>query len=464
MSTPSARSNIKIKSNPLGFLKKSLFNLRVKSPFPIKRSFTYYDTQFPIYPAITDQSILKKARSWQLSRADLKRIDYFIERIEDERVLVFHKGIGLLPSYLSQYENVTEILSITPDPYLHLYNNEVYRKNNKSNIVSRLGTISSNEEQEVDYFLRSEFWSSSTRSEDGPHKQTVKVNAYNLDALIEDFRPTFIIYNEDLCDEATLKKISDLSIRKLKVLDDDEKYIVSNNIIVPIDKEVISPKLIRTIKRGNYERDEASKINQIIKEGERILELGAGIGFISAICGKNKAVEKMLLYEANPVLKPYIEEVHSLNNVTNSKVRSGVLLNNSGQETIPFYIRQDFWASSLGQNYGFKEKIDVPVYKFNHVLKEFKPTLIICDIEGGELDLFRNSRLAMNGVEKIYMEIHQRVLGRGGILELFKILQSKGYHYDQYYSSHNVILFSHISLIDPYFVKTKKSHSQEIKA
>ncbi len=52
------------------------------------------------------------------------------------------------------------------------------------------------------------------------------------------------------------------------------------------------------------------------------------------------------------------------------------------------------------------------VRSFNAEVESFRPTMVICDIEGGELDLFMHANLS--GVKKVYMEIHQRVLGRGG--------------------------------------------------
>jgi hypothetical protein len=49
---------------------------------------------------------------------------------------------------------------------------------------------------------------------------------------------------------------------------------------------------------------------------------------------------------------------------------------------------------------------------FNIVLSELRPTLIFCDIEDSELELFEQADL--EGVNKLFLEIYQKGLGRSG--------------------------------------------------
>jgi FkbM family methyltransferase len=219
------------------------------------------------------------------------------------------------------------------------------------------------------------------------------------------------------------------------------KTMFHEGVVLPI-LPIISDKILKAISDGSYERNEVSQINRIIQDQERIIEIGVGLGFISTLVLKNPKTEQFLGFEANPQLIEPIRTVFEMNNV-NGEVVNAVLNHDQETREMDFYIRNDFWASSLEEKpWGYNEIIKVKTILFNSIIEEFKPTMIICDIEGGELALFRDACLI--GVKKVYMEIHQQVLGRRGVRRLFDVMSSKGFHYDQWHSSGSVILFSHI--------------------
>ena len=176
---------------------------------------------------------------------------------------------------------------------------------------------------------------------------------------------------------------------------------------------------------------------------ERVLEVGAGIGFISTLTAKNPQVEAVRVYEANPDLCQIIEHNHALNEVGDVEVIQGVLANGPDLNPVDFYRRRDFWASSLSPKpWGYRDVVSVPQYSFALAVEEFAPTVIICDIEGGELQLFQNANL--RGVEKVLVEVHQQVLGRAGMKALFDAFSARDFHYDEHHSHGSVVLFSHI--------------------
>ena len=177
-------------------------------------------------------------------------------------------------------------------------------------------------------------------------------------------------------------------------------------IKIPIDKAIFSDTIIGAIKKGNYERREATEVQRIVEPGERVLEIGGGIGFVSAVAALDPRVEKIVVFEANPLLMPVIAELHEMNGVANVDVVNGVLMNSTHAEAAKFYVRQDFWSSSLAEKpWGYEIAIDVPTYSFSEQVERIRPTLIVCDIEGGELNLFENANLS--GVKKVLMEVHQ---------------------------------------------------------
>ena len=215
-------------------------------------------------------------------------------------------------------------------------------------------------------------------------------------------------------------------------------------IKIPIDKAIFSDTIIGAIKKGNYERREATEVQRIVEPGERVLEIGGGIGFVSAVAALDPRVEKIVVFEANPLLMPVIAELHEMNGVANVDVVNGVLMNSTHAEAAKFYVRQDFWSSSLAEKpWGYERAIDVPTYSFSEQVERIRPTLIVCDIEGGELNLFENANLS--GVKKVLMEVHQEVIGRDGMKKLFDSMSSRGFHYDQWHSNGSVVLFSDIN-------------------
>jgi len=223
-----------------------------------------------------------------------------------------------------------------------------------------------------------------------------------------------------------------------------------NGIKLSLDSPAISATMREKIKSGEYERGESLEIPKLLQKGEVVLEIGAGIGYISSYTWKTGLCEKIVVVEANPDLIPIIEQTHSENNIP-ATVIQGCLNDSEGE--CSFYTRNDFWASSLSPNPHFKEEKKIPMIHFQNLLDELQPTTIICDIEGGEADIFAN--VSLKGVRKIFLEIHQRMIGRAGIKQLFDHLSAQGFHYDQWHSSRAQVLFSHIDLERTLYARTK---------
>jgi len=220
-------------------------------------------------------------------------------------------------------------------------------------------------------------------------------------------------------------------------------YLTCKGIKIGYDPDIISENLVKHINAGVYEREESSLIAGTIQDNERILEIGCGLGYISALAMKTGRVEKLLGFEANPRLIPIIEQTWSLNEVE-AVIRNNVIANTSSFQKVNFYVRQDFWASSLSPElYGYKEIVSVETLNFQELLEEYRPTMIICDIEGGERQLFEGAEL--RGVRKVFIEVHQNVLGRWGTMKLFERFLHQDFHYDVWHSIRQVVLFSHVS-------------------
>lgn len=220
------------------------------------------------------------------------------------------------------------------------------------------------------------------------------------------------------------------------------RYARQLGIDIPIDPEVMSWLIRFELWRGNYEAKEARMLDRLITEGERVLELGTGIGFVSTVIARNPKVARLVTYEANPRLAPFIRRLAGGNlGAAMAKVefRNAVLFNNPASSHTDFYVSRHFWSSSLLPVSNPVSVERVRVDDFAKVAAEFRPSLVVCDIEGGELDLFRDANL--EGVDKVYLELHPFKLGLRGIREVYENFARHGFAKDPRYSRRWVVLF-----------------------
>ncbi|MGX1740431.1 FkbM family methyltransferase [Bosea sp. NPDC055353] len=216
--------------------------------------------------------------------------------------------------------------------------------------------------------------------------------------------------------------------------------VICRGIRFPYDSAILSTRVLDSLRAQRYEQKEAKQLASLIAQGERVLELGAGLGFMSTLAGLNPYTEQVLSFEADPRLVGYIQRVHTLNGVENAEIRNGVLTAEGAASTIPFFVRQNFWGSSLEEKSGdYVDKVMVPSISLTEAVMSFRPTMIVSDIEGAEVATFRDAALA--GVKKIIVELHTNVVGREGVASLFYSMMSRGFVYDEYNSNGSVVTF-----------------------
>lgn len=208
---------------------------------------------------------------------------------------------------------------------------------------------------------------------------------------------------------------------------------------IPYESDVITPAIELAIIAGRFEAEEAINIPDIIEPDDVVLEIGAGIGFISTLLDRECSVKRVVAVEANPALMPYMAWLHELNGVTKVD-RVNAVLSTDGSRSRRFYRRRDFWMGSLSEGPNpYTEVIDVPVRDMNQILRDNAVTAIVCDVEGAESSLFVGADLS--NVTRIYLELHDHITGLSGISQTFAELGSKGFAYDPRVSSRSIVLF-----------------------
>ena len=183
------------------------------------------------------------------------------------------------------------------------------------------------------------------------------------------------------------------------------------------------PRPLRTaIFKGLYELPERQLVEASVRPGDRVLEIGTGLGFISILCTQRAGEGLVLSYEANPALQPAIEGNYRLNGLTpNLKMRAVTV---EGQP-ISFYQNANVISSSLLDRENDARKITVESDPINGVIAAHRPDVIVMDVEGAEVDLLAAADLTH--VRALVVETHEHIVGADRTAAMIAALAAKGF-------------------------------------
>lgn len=200
--------------------------------------------------------------------------------------------------------------------------------------------------------------------------------------------------------------------------------ITLGGVEVPLDPS-LSFNMHRAIQSGGYERSEREMVEAALRPWDTVVELGAGIGLISTLCAQKVGSHKVHAFEANPAMIPLIRATYRQNGVK-PFLHNAIFGEKAGEQT--FYLHPDFWLSSTVQNpvWSPLPTTQVPVVNGSEVLADVKPSFLICDIEGGEADLFKTLDLPYE-TKKLLVETHPRVIGVKGVDRLLADFYAQGF-------------------------------------
>jgi FkbM family methyltransferase len=185
---------------------------------------------------------------------------------------------------------------------------------------------------------------------------------------------------------------------------------VCHGIRVP-PSPFLTRKLIRQLGAEDYEGLEVRGSLAVVRPGDRVLELGAGLGIVGAVVARNASPAEVRSYEANPALIPHIRALYALNGLEDIiSVRNEVLVGGPDRPpSLPFHIAGSFLGSSLTPGENRLDTIEVPTADLAAVMAGFRPDVLIIDIEGGEQEILRH--IDLTGLRAVVIEFHPRAYG-----------------------------------------------------
>jgi len=214
-------------------------------------------------------------------------------------------------------------------------------------------------------------------------------------------------------------------------------WVDNHGVLLPTEGAGISQGIRKQIFFSEYEDKEIEIVAKRLASDDVVMEVGAGIGFLSAYCAKRIGSERVFAYEANPALMELIAATYRANGVAPA-VRNVLLA--QGEGTREFHVEPEFWASSALQGSGSATTISVPQADLNSELRRVRPSFLIVDIEGGEIEFFELADLAT--VRKICVETHPGIHSSAALSKMLGGLIAQGFALDFTLMRKNVLYLS----------------------
>jgi FkbM family methyltransferase len=225
----------------------------------------------------------------------------------------------------------------------------------------------------------------------------------------------------------TLRKLSNWLVYQYRVA--RRRIITIEGIRIRVGRHM-SRRVERALASGGYEREELRLIGAVLSPDDIVLEIGAGLGLVSAYCAKRVGSKQVFAFEADPDLEPCIRETYELNGVAPTLEMCAVGAQ-SGRVTL--YRDKHFVSSSVVRRRAGAHPVEVPGKALNYILEKISPTLLVVDAEGAERELFDGASLP--SVATIVLELHDRIIGPHGTERVRAQLRGLGYTVDRAYSS-----------------------------
>jgi FkbM family methyltransferase len=212
------------------------------------------------------------------------------------------------------------------------------------------------------------------------------------------------------------------------------------DIIVPLEATAELKQVRRRVYAGRYEDPERRAIAAIVRPDDSVLEIGAGVGIVSASIasrlGKNG---RLITYEANPNLERSIVAVAEANHFT---YRPRIASVGAEKGQIEFYINADTFESSSthDRGRGSQSLISISQHSLQDVFDEVQPNVLLIDIEGAETNIL--SWTFPSTLRAICAEFHPHIVGDREVTRLVRNLLNQNFNLLLDQSGERVFAFS----------------------
>lgn len=190
------------------------------------------------------------------------------------------------------------------------------------------------------------------------------------------------------------------------------------------------------LRVGSYEDRERGLVTGLLRPDDRVLEVGTAVGLVSMTAACLIGPDRVVTFDANPAMTADARANFARNGMHISAY-CGALTPRSRfapGARLAFYVSPQFWASRLVEE--GEGTISVPTFCFEEERARANANVLICDIEGGEIDLLMEADLS--GLRLVILETHVWAVGAARTDALIRKLVLDGFAIDLDVSGHGV--------------------------
>lgn len=178
----------------------------------------------------------------------------------------------------------------------------------------------------------------------------------------------------------------------------------------------------KILARGDYEGAERRAILALLREGDRVLEIGACIGLVSMTAARVVGVDNVVAYEPNPSAAAVAERNFLANNLPLKLVRRAVDAEAGMRE---LSIGHGSWLGASFYREKGETQITVQVDAIGDIVREIRPTVLVIDTEGAERSIM--AACPLDGLRAVIIEFHPDVIGSDAVLRIRERLERAGF-------------------------------------
>tara|TARA_R110000868_G_scaffold218576_2_gene469376 strand:- start:298396 stop:299256 length:861 start_codon:yes stop_codon:yes gene_type:complete len=175
---------------------------------------------------------------------------------------------------------------------------------------------------------------------------------------------------------------------------------------------------------GDYAQQCLESIREYIKLGDRIINLGGGLGITATYAGilsKNPVT----IIEPNIKMHPTIHKNADLNDIS-IKLLQACITPENDESLTEFHIMEEPLSSSI---FKYAQEVDtsykVETISLQKLIQESHANVIISDIVGAEINAFEN--IDLRQIDKVIITINTPIIGEKPTANLITTLSKQGF-------------------------------------
>jgi FkbM family methyltransferase len=200
------------------------------------------------------------------------------------------------------------------------------------------------------------------------------------------------------------------------------KTVRIDGVLLACGSEDVPAGVREDLFRNTYEDTERKLLLQVLQPGMKVVEIGAGIGFIGLLASRIVGDSNVWSYEANPSLEPIIRGNYDLNGLTPTLTMKAVTRDGS---PITFFRSDNIVSSSVFDRARGDKQITVESVAFDDIMSELHPDVVIMDVEGAEIELLASQM--RQEIRHLIVEMHAHIVGQQKIDGLVSHLEQEGF-------------------------------------